>query len=609
MAGGIIYLDIDDEITSAAARIRAVEGRRVGIVLPYGSRVATSRINFRLLSRDALTHEKRLSIIAGDAATRALAASAGLPAFASVAEYEASEEAPRPPRSTSTGAKAAGAAGLAAVTGAGPTGAPPDAASADAAGEPPAPRPTRRRAPKAAPVPEQATLDEMETAELAIAARSIETVSPPIPEPAPVPAPVRRTDGSPAPRRSGRSSATAGGGSRSRTPVAVALGVLALVLLVGGVGAYLLLPSATIVVTPKEESVGPIAMTIEADLSASAPDAGSDPPVVPAETVTVDVATSASFPATGKRVEKAKATGTVRFRNKDFTASNTIPAGSIVSTRDGVKFKTNASVTVPRANIVGLQVFPKSASVKVTAVSAGPGGNVEPNTIVVIPRGEDPISLDVNNPDETTGGKRDEFPKVTQEDVDKAIAALTAQLDAAFVDQLADPTITSPGATVFPETRQLGAATPTVDPTTLVDQELEAFDLGLTATGTATAVNADPVRAVAEERLRASIDAEHRLLDGSVDVTVDPAVVTGGRISFPATATASQTAILDAGELKRLAMGKTLDDARAALGAFGEVELSAWPDWVSTVPTFDGRVDVTVRDAVSIASPSPEPTS
>ena len=90
MAGRIIYLDVDDEITSAATRIRTSEASRVAVVLPYGSRVATSRINFRLLSRDALTHEKRLSIVSGDPATRALAASAGLPVFSSVAEYEAS---------------------------------------------------------------------------------------------------------------------------------------------------------------------------------------------------------------------------------------------------------------------------------------------------------------------------------------------------------------------------------------------------------------------------------------------------------------------------------------------------------------------------------------
>src|SRR6185503_1751268 len=101
VAGRIIYLEVDDEITSAAARIRGSDAARIAVVLPYGSRVATSRINFRLLARDALTHDKRLSIVTGDPATRALAASAGLPVFASVAEYEsamagADDEGPRP---------------------------------------------------------------------------------------------------------------------------------------------------------------------------------------------------------------------------------------------------------------------------------------------------------------------------------------------------------------------------------------------------------------------------------------------------------------------------------------------------------------------------------
>src|SRR6186997_2097821 len=90
MASRLIYLEVDDEITSAAARIRAAEQDRLAVVLPYGSRVATSRINFRLLSRDATEHDKQLAIVSADSATRALAASAGLAAFASVAEYEAS---------------------------------------------------------------------------------------------------------------------------------------------------------------------------------------------------------------------------------------------------------------------------------------------------------------------------------------------------------------------------------------------------------------------------------------------------------------------------------------------------------------------------------------
>ncbi|MEO5940949.1 MAG: hypothetical protein ABIZ72_08170, partial [Candidatus Limnocylindrales bacterium] len=88
MAEGIVYLDVDDEITSAAQRIRSAAATRVALVVPYGSRIATSRMNFRLLSREAVLNNRRLSIVSGDAAVRSLAASAGLPVFGSVAEYE-----------------------------------------------------------------------------------------------------------------------------------------------------------------------------------------------------------------------------------------------------------------------------------------------------------------------------------------------------------------------------------------------------------------------------------------------------------------------------------------------------------------------------------------
>src|SRR3954451_19972191 len=78
----------------AAARIRAAADSRVALVVPFGSRVATSRINFRLLAREAMVNGRRLDIVAPDASARALAASAGIPVFASVGEYEAALAAP-----------------------------------------------------------------------------------------------------------------------------------------------------------------------------------------------------------------------------------------------------------------------------------------------------------------------------------------------------------------------------------------------------------------------------------------------------------------------------------------------------------------------------------
>ncbi len=93
----ILYLDSDDEITTAAGRIRDAVDPKVALVLPPGSRLATSRMNFRLLAREALERNRGLSIVAADPAARAIAASAGLPVYATVGEFEGSIAAPQPP--------------------------------------------------------------------------------------------------------------------------------------------------------------------------------------------------------------------------------------------------------------------------------------------------------------------------------------------------------------------------------------------------------------------------------------------------------------------------------------------------------------------------------
>jgi hypothetical protein len=629
MAAGVIYLDIDDEITSAASRIRTVEGRRVAVVLPHGSRVATSRINFRLLARDALTHEKQLSIVANDAATRALAASAGLPVFSSVGEYEQARGDDGDPGVAAGLPEGAGLAAAAEAARAAEAAEASRAARATAAAEAAALAGETARTPivpvtdePALERPVQQTLDDMEAAELAAAAAALRA-DPAIATPAPTRAPersIRETPGGAAIREgAGRPTSretrvqdvpvrggTLGAGvSRGmpRTSLLVGLAAIALAVLIGGVGAYLVLPSATIVVSPREESVGPVAVTILADPTATSPDAEAG--VVPAESVSLDLDVANTFPATGKRVETTRATGTVRFENRDPTSSNTIASGSIVRTESGMRFQTSANVTVPKAELSGLKIIPRFASVKVTAVDKGPDGNIDANRINEVPRDENPQFLKVTNPDATSGGKREEFPKVTQKDIDAAMAALEPALQAALTARLADPSIAPEGATVFPETAVLGAPIPTVDPATLLDQEIATFDLGLSANATVTAVNADPVETIAADRLRAAVDPNHRLVDGSIAVAVQPAVISGDQISFPASATARQVAILDAAALKTQVMGRSLEEARGILEAYGTVQLSAWPDWVSTVPTLDGRVELTIDEAVSLETPAP----
>ena len=108
----IYYLDADDEITSAATRIRDSSDNRIALVLTAGSRVATSRINFILLAREARKRNKTLAIVTSDPSTQSVARSAELAVFASVNEYERAQSA----RAANAAAVASGGSAAAAET-------------------------------------------------------------------------------------------------------------------------------------------------------------------------------------------------------------------------------------------------------------------------------------------------------------------------------------------------------------------------------------------------------------------------------------------------------------------------------------------------------------
>jgi hypothetical protein len=603
MATGTVYLDVDDEITSAAARIRGSEATKVALVVPYGSRIATSRMNFRLLSREAVVNNRRLSIVASDAATRALAASAGLPVFASVAEYDAASvpvDGPRdgaPPVAPTSDSDAEGkgggaaiaatAVGAAALAGAAGTVATPPAAAKRkskakaAAGPPPVSDETQKVvAPQMAPT---TSLPAPVTAAVAAAAGATAVTHGPSVGPAPsiAPAPTVRV-----PVLRSRRMPKIG-------PTAVIIGAaIVLAIVVAGVAAYIFLPSAQIAVTPKEEPIPPISLTVRADPDATAIDAETG--VVPAERLEVPVLVSESFETTGRRVEETPANGVVTFESYNFLASNTIPSGSIVSTEGGIQFVTQRAVTLPQADLVLPNVIPSRVNVAVVAAKAGEAGNVPANAIRVVPRGEDPEVTKVNNADATSGGAREEFPQVSEAEVTAALEKLNADLATAFAAAVEDGAGAPENTTVYPETAVMGPSTPTVDPASLVGQEVADFDLGVSADGTVIAVDDSPVKGIAESRLLANVGADYRLVDGSVRITPGEPTVTGGQVSFPVSASASRVRILDAGELLALVKDKSIEEAEAALAPYGQVEITPWPDWVSSIPSLDARVTLVI---------------
>lgn len=541
----IRYLEVEDEITTAVARIRNAGDPAVLLVLPVGSRLATSRINFRLLAAEARGCGRMLAIATPEPTARALAVAAGIPAYASVAEYEAAIETSDPITLLSAAGRPRPEAPHVASTA---------LRSKPASATPAIPASAPARAPRSAP------WAGGRLADWRFAGWRL---------------PDWRLPGWRLPDR--------------RLLPWVAGALLLLVLAVGGAAAAVLLPSAEITVHPRVDAAGPVVMEIVADpgLTATDPEGGT----VQAERLELPLRATDRFDATGLDVRLTKATGTVRFRSENTLFDVTIPPNTQVSTPSGIAFVTTQSVVVPRASFA---TGPTTRTAPVEAVEAGPSGNVPAGSITREPQTLRAALISVTNPAPTDGGRRIETRFVARSDYDAAVERLTERLDRALQAAVADRAQAASEVVVHPTTARRGpvAVEPLADE--VVGQIETSFELVASATGTVTAVDEPKLRPLAETRLRASLPGDRTLMPGSIEVEVGEGVVEGDTVRYTLTARGRQWRRLDAGALLGEVRGRPVEDARARLSVYGDVEIATWPSFVESIPSFDGRASLVV---------------
>jgi hypothetical protein len=561
----LVYLDVDDEITSAAARIRGSEAEGLALVLPYGSRLATSRINFRLLAREAAERGKKIEVVTADSSARALAAAAGLTVHPSVAAFEGHRS------------------GVAADGGPGgvPGGETGGNGENDGNGTGPGDDATIA-GPGAAKVPVGALSieDDTQTRVITLPRRR----SPRVPLVGPARAPVR-------------------------PGVAIGVGVAAIVLvLVAGILALELLPSATIVLAPRSEEVGPVTLSVEARPDVAVPDPVAL--VIPAQRVAFTLEATQTVTATGVKVTETKATGNVTFSNFDTGRGVLIPAGTIVKTESEIEFQTLAEVTLPRATYEfrtdppgpRFELVPSTSSVGVEAVLPGKGGNVGNNSITVIPKAK--RTLTVTNPEATSGGAHTEAPEITRDDVDTALLALDDALAEDLGRQIEERTGVPPGATLFAQTQLVGPYEYATDPTSLVGSSEEEVQLDATAEGTVLGVDPSPIQAIAEARLQSHVAEGWSLAAGSTTFELGIPSILGEAVTYPVSIAGTQVHDVNQAALVTEIRGRPLTEARSRLDDFGDVEVTLWPDWVTTIPKNADRITLTLAEP----QPAPEAT-
>ena len=228
----------------------------------------------------------------------------------------------------------------------------------------------------------------------------------------------------------------------------------------------------------------------------------------------------------------------------------------------------------------GLTIFPARASVKVTAVEAARTATSTPNTITIVPSGENSFFLKVTNPERDHRRRRStEFtprdPGRTSRGAGRAQPVAPAGVPGGDGRSGAR----GRGSTVFPSTGQLGERHPPSRPTPWSARRSTTFDLGLSARRARSSPSTTaPVRRIAETADpgggRRPVTSWSRTRPRS----------TSARRSSSARRSASRSRRRPSRsrsstrrELKAMVLGKRIDEARAILAPFGQVELTSRP--------------------------------
>lgn len=366
------------------------------------------------------------------------------------------------------------------------------------------------------------------------------------------------------------------------------IGGAAVVLIVFLVWAIVFAPSATITIKAKTSSVD-VSKTLSLIPSGDKDVAeGNIPPVVKQKKQNESV----QFEATGTKEVGEKAKGTVAFcyetsPNDAFSDtprknSITIPAGTRLYA-DGVQFTTDADVTANGGHNASGKCE-TYYSVSATAVNVGEAGNIDQNSAFTVSGFSNVSALAKTD---FSGGSKKTVKVVQQSDVDVAVVKLKEKGDSdAAKKELSE---------------QMSASTVAISNGFSVSQSDVKVSpaVGEEATGTASAsveitytlvgINRDDLKEVLDAQLKDQVDTSKQKIydNGLKDVKFSGFESTKDGYIVKIKANGHVGPVIDESDVKKEAAGKKSEEIKALLkqtNGVSDVEVVMSPFWVHSAP-------------------------
>lgn len=535
MKKDVIYVDIEDDITSIIEKVKAAEARIVALVPPKRIGVLQSVVNLKLLQKAATGAQKRVVLITNNPALASLAAGVAMPVaknlqskpeIAEVAALAVDDEDVINGEELPVG-------DLAATT--------PEGASA-----------------KAAAASEDAAISAVIASEQTVAAQAAKK----------------------APKKANASKVPNFDIFRKKIFLFGGLGVLLVAFLVW---AAFFAPRATIEIAARTNPTSINKLINLRDGNTLEPRQN----ITPYVTEQTKKTQSVDFTATGKKDVGEKATGTVEFSRQSLSSTE-VPAGTRLTSESGLVFLTDKAVTIPASSISGPGCFPTacpgSATVGVTAEENGTKYNGADGSLSGAPSGASATFTDASS-----GGTSKVVTVVSQSDVNQAREDLKNQDIDSMRDELREAF--DDDVVVIVESFDVATGDPSVSPA--VGQEAVKGQVAVETTYTMRGIKRDDLKAIFDEYLKTQMsdqDSQKIYASGDAEVQFSEFSKADEGFEVRVQATGHIGPEIDEGRLKQQAAGKRAGEIRELIESVDgvqNVETNFWPFWVSTAPGAD----------------------
>jgi hypothetical protein len=601
-----LYLEADEDITSAIDKLKHSPASSVQIVVPKRSTMLQSIINLKLLKKAAQQSHKDLVLVTGDKIATDLAARVGLavaptlgakavlteakapPGLKSTEEVIEADD-PEPPADAkandkadlSTGAAGAAVAGMAA--GAALAGAPETAAAS--ASEPPVP-----------PTPPPGKPASRIRPPLLRRRELSDTPAPTPPAPS---APVAPEPPSPSDAPAGKGPKVPNFGSFQKRLKWI---ILAVAIVVGYFVFIALFTSAKVTLFANGTAAG-IDTAFAVDTStqtSSIPDG-----VLAGQTVTFTKDLTGSFAPTGTQNVGTQASGTMTVTNAFDESDHTFVSGTRFQAPDGNIFVTTADTTVPGATLalIGghISLKPGTVTVNVQASQNGDNYNEAPATYTIpgLPAGEQSTTSGIyGQGSQMSGGTTKTVTVVAQSDVDTAKTAALAA-DAGNISKDLQGKLPSGYMEV---SGSESTTTSDVTSSPAVNVQANTATISLKATYTVLAVKTSDYTALVTAQEQKQVGTNNQIYDTGISKAqvTSTGKDSSGRPTFHFSTTAFSGPKLDTKAIANQLKGQRYGDAASAASALpgvAQATISVWPPWSTHLPSRSSKITVVIKVA------------